>query len=222
MAVMTEGVQATARDLQVLRFAGEMYGVPLELFGRLYEWYGERELTASSRATLGRGHAARLEALGFAGRHRRLGRRWVFLTGRGMREAGLPFAPDEPELWKLEHVETVARLRLHLEAAYPGSRWESERCIKRRYRQEHLRGRIPDGLLELPSGAQVAIEVELSRKRRNRYPDLFGTPESWDATWWFARNPVEAAWLRERMAEAILPLKPRHEIGVLPEGVSRP
>jgi hypothetical protein len=209
----------TPRDLQLLRFIGEMYGVPLAVFGDLVARYSPQRVRPESQATLARRHALRLERLGFAGRHRRLGRRWVFPTAQGLHQAGLPFGPAEPALWKLEHTAVVAKLRMYLERAYPGSAWESERWIRYRYRQAGIKGRIPDGLLAMPSGSQAAVEVELTRKGQSRYPDLFGESQVWDTTWWFVRSEADAAWLRARMAETVLPVRPIHEVHVLPEEV---
>jgi hypothetical protein len=223
MAVMADqgvGRGTTPRDLALLRFVGEQYGVPLSVFGELVARYSPGVVRPESQATLARRHALRLEQLGFAGRRTMLGHRWVFLTREGMREAGLPFQPGEIPLWKLEHTATVARLRLHLEAEHRDWRWESERWIRRRYRQEHLRGRIPDGLLEVTPDHRIAIEVELTRKGVHRYPELFEALESWHETWWYVRDEREAAWLEERMREAVRPIKPWHRVFVLPEGVA--
>jgi hypothetical protein len=215
-----EGVDVTQRDLDVVRWVGEMYTVDLDLFSRLYEHFGGRPLTEASRVTLGRVHAARLESLGFAVRRRLINRRWVFPTVRGFREAGLPFSYTyDPPLWKLDHLATVARLRLYLERQHPGATWEAERWIRRRYRAEHIRGRVPDGLLEFPDGRQVALEVELHRKTYKRYPELLEELENWDETWWYVRTEADAEWLRARMVDVVLPIKPVHRAIVLPPEV---
>jgi hypothetical protein len=212
----------TPRDLQLLRWIGEMYGVPLQTFGDLLAKFSPGRVAAGSRGTLARRHAQRLETLGLAVRRPMLGHRWVFLTPRGMREAGLPFQGGALPLWKLDHTAVVARLRLHIEAEHPTWRWESERWIRYRYRQAKIKGRIPDGLLELPEGYRIAIEVELTRKGHNRYPELFEAQESWRETWWYVPTATDAVWLRDRMAEAVLPLQPHHSVHVLPGEVVTP
>jgi hypothetical protein len=220
---MPQGARPTPRDLQLLHWLGEMYAAPMSLVGELLARWSATDARPSFRGPLARRAARRLEALGYAGRHwvatREAGERWLVPTQAGLRYAGLDFEEWSLVGWKADHVATVGRLRLVLEDRYEGAVWESERSIRRRYRQQHLRGRIPDGLLEFQSGSFAAIEVELSRKTRARYPELLEALESWDVTWWFVRTDADAQWLRERMGEARLPLRPVHEVEVLPQEI---
>lgn len=199
MAVMSpEGVVETERDLELVRWLGEMYGAPMSVFGLLIERYGERGVAESSRPSLARYHAVRLERLGFAVRRRLLGRQWILPTPAGIRHVRLPFEAREPAPSKATHVAIVGRLRLYLESQHHGARWESERWVRHWWREDKIEGlRIPDGILLLPDGRQVAIEVELHRKLRDRYPRLLrATSSSVDAVWWFV-PAIDVDWLSD-------------------------
>jgi hypothetical protein len=219
----TEGVRSTPRDLELVRFAGEMYGAPMSVVGLLLERFGDRTIAESSRPALARYHAARLERLGYAGRRRLLGRQWVIPTTAGMAAAGLPFEPWTPAPWKLEHVAMVARLRLHLEDHYPGAQWQSERWIRHRWHEDKIRGlRIPDGIVLLPSGAQVAVELELHRKMRDRYARMLrAVSPQVDEVWWFV-PPADVDWLRGVIDSTHERPPTLHTVVAIPEEVMRP
>lgn len=224
MAVMSpEGVRSTPRDIQVLRWLGEQYGAPLAVFAELLARYGDQPVSEASRATLARYHAGRLERLGFAQRHWTAGQRWIVPTQTGLRQADLPFEAWEPVGWKLDHVATVGRLRLWVADAYPADRWVSERWVRHRWYEEGVRGlRVPDAALLRPSGAEVAVEVELHRKARDRYPHiLHAISSSIDEVWWFT-PAADVAWLRGVLEPLAAGPRPIHRVVELPEGVIAP
>jgi hypothetical protein len=105
----------TERELQVLRWVGEQYAVPMALLADLV---GDGVAPASA-PRLARRVAERLERLGYADRRPLLGQQWLIPSRTGLRAAGLPYGAQMPAPILLRHIATVARLRLHLTAAYP-------------------------------------------------------------------------------------------------------
>jgi hypothetical protein len=201
-------VRPTQRDLDVLRWLGEMYGAPLSVVARLYG-VGERDT---------RRHAARLELAGFASRQRSPAEVWLVPTRRGLRYAGLEYETWDLIGWKAAHLAAVCRMRLELERRFPGAGWESERATRARWHGTGARVRIPDGILG-QAPRRIGVEVELHRKGVHRYegiladldPDLAGV-------WWFTR-PADVAWLRATLAA--IPCAVDQRVEELPEGVSR-
>jgi hypothetical protein len=201
-------VRPTQRDLDVLRWLGEMYGAPLSVVAQLYG--------VAARDT--RRHAARLERAGFASRQRGPADTWLVPTRRGLRYAGLEYETWELIGWKAAHLAAVCRMRLHLEGRFPGAGWESERACRARWHGTGARVRIPDGILGQP-GRRIAIEVELHRKAAHRYEGILAdldleVPE----VWWFVRGG-DVAWLRRVLAD--IPCAVAQHVHELPQGVLR-
>src|SRR5262245_15252876 len=96
----------TERDLQVLRFVGEQYAVPMAVVGQLVD-RGPEPLAPGSVATVARRAVQRLEALGYAGRRPLLGQQWLIPTRTGLRAAGLDYRAEVPAESLLRHVATV-------------------------------------------------------------------------------------------------------------------
>jgi hypothetical protein len=198
-------VRPTQRDLEVLRWLGEMYGAPLAVVGQLYG--------TGDRVT--RRHAARLEQAGFASRQLAPGGAWLVPTLRGLRYAGLDYAVWPLVGWKAEHLAAVARLRLEVEAAYPDGRWTSERAVRADWHGTGARVRIPDGILDLP-GCRVGLEVELHRKGQHRYPGILADVDpSLDRVWWLVRSVADSNWLQHVLEGIPKPERPVHEVMVL-------
>jgi hypothetical protein len=202
-------VDITPRDLAALTFAAEQYALPVELWSRV--------LGAPER--VGRRRAAVLERAGYVQRQRLLNRAWVVPTPAGLRFAGLPYSPWAPAGWKLAHTEAVARLRLHLERAHAGVRWESERAIRHYWsvpERKLARVRVADGALELADGRRIGVELELSRKAMHRYgPAVADSDPRVAEVWWFTPDPE---WLQRVLAE--IPAPCPQVVLPLPEGVA--
>jgi hypothetical protein len=206
-------VRPTERDVRVLRWLGEMYGAPLSIVGELYG-VGERDT---------RRHVCRLVRAGFASRQLAPSRRdptgrgylpesWLVPTRRGLRYVGLDYEGWSLVGWKAVHVAAVARLRLQLQAEYPGAGWESERACRARWHGTGARVRIPDGVLEV-EGQRVGIELELHRKSARRYPEILADLDpTLTSCWWFTR-PADLAWLRALLAELACPT-PQHVLAL--------
>jgi hypothetical protein len=216
-------VAVTDRDLAVLRFAVEQFAVPMPIVAELVRRGGSVATTAVAEA-VARRLAARLEAGHYARRVRVAGEVWLVPTGRGI-ALGMPAGEDrpydlwQPVRWKLDHLATVARLRLALTDAYPGSTWESERAIRRRWHATGARVRHADGGLHLPSGAAAGIEVELHTKRQSLYDGIVGdTDPAWTAgVWWFA-PAGHVATLQRRLEAA--GAGDGHQVHEQPQGVA--
>jgi hypothetical protein len=222
----------TRRDLQVLTFAGEQFGLPMAVVAELLARHAAsttRPLGASAAATVARRTAARLEAGGYAERLSVAGEVWLVPTGRGLALVADPDEPPyevwRPQGWKLEHVATVARLRLWLCDRYPGAAWESERAIRRRWAQVHrasgvdTRTRYADGGLHLPDGRAIGVEVELHIKKPHLYDGIAADQDpAWTGgVWWFT-PPAQVDLLGRRLAEV---RATRHRVFQLPEELVR-
>jgi hypothetical protein len=200
-------VRPTQRDLDVLRWLGEMYGAPLSVVADLYG-VGERDT---------RRHAGRLERAGFASRQRGPADTWLVPTRRGLRYAGLEYETWELIGWKAAHLAAVCRMRLHLERRFPGAGWESERACRARWHGTGARVRIPDGILG-HEPRRIGIEVELHRKAAHRYDGILADldPEL-TAVWWFTK-PADVAWLTKTLAA--IPCAVEQVVHELPGGVT--
>lgn len=154
-------VRCTPRDLELLRVVGEQYAVSLPQLARL--------MGASTHAA--RWLRSRWERAGWVrGRALLVGEPvFVWLTRRGQSLAGVDYALWRPNAGILAHVAAVTDVRLHVLTRHPAARWVCERELHREVtaagggRQRHR----PDGLVVL-EGGEVAVEVELTLKRRAR------------------------------------------------------
>ena len=157
------------RDLEVLEWINAQYAVREDQLARLL---GRSMVTARRWSRLMRdGGLCRREQLlrGDPG--------WVWLTGAGARLTRSRLRPWRGHIGKLAHIRAVVDLRLYIEAKVPDATWVSERELFSRHteklfsRDGHRRGdvpHVPDAELLLASGERHALEVELTRKSRDR------------------------------------------------------
>ncbi len=145
-----------SRDLDVLAWAGEMYGVRVDQLECLLGC-GPRNVQRV---------VTRLRAHGLV-RVLRLvygQAAWVTPTPLGNRVSGLGFGVWKPNLALLRHVGAVNDVRLHIQSRSPSSTWISERVLARDRRPgEHL----PDAVVVV-DGQEIAVEVELTVKSQQR------------------------------------------------------
>jgi hypothetical protein len=232
VVVVLTDVVATRRDLEVLTFAVDMFAVPVDLVAELVRQYADeaRPLDAASAPRVAQRTMRRLEASGWAQRVRVRGEGlWLVPTRSGLaaaaREDEEPFGLWVPGGWKLAHAATTARLRLHLEGAYPGAEWESERRIRRRWADAHkrlgldTRTRYADGGMTLPDGRVFGVEVELGVKKQPLYDGFVHDvdPEWRSGVLWYT-DPAKVALLAGRLARA--GGGDHHQVLPLPEGVA--
>lgn len=154
-------VRCSARDVELLRIVGEHYALTLPQLARLMDCspHAARWLRSRwERAGWARGRAVLVGEPVF-----------VWLTRRGHGIAGVDYAVWRPNPGMLAHIAAVTDVRLDVTARHPAAEWVSERELHRelgsnsRTRQRHR----PDGLVVL-DGHEVAVEVELTLKRRAR------------------------------------------------------
>lgn len=163
-------VRQTARDGQFLHWLSEMYGAPADLV----------------RAALGIGQP-RLYQLIKRWRDAQwiekpvqvdAGPLWIFPRLHVVRDY-LEWSPAHwvPKATTAAHTRAVAAVRLHEHAqhgwpAFEAGHWISERQLAHEQgyaRKGQLQEHTPDGVLILPDGQRVLIEVELTAKSVERY-----------------------------------------------------
>jgi hypothetical protein len=228
VVIVASRAVVTRRDLQVLTFAAEQFGLPMALAAELARRHTAGTLAPAGAERVARRTAARLEAGGYARRLVVAGEVWLVPTGRGLALVAdpgeRPYEVWRPQGWKLEHVATTARLSLWLCDRYPDASWESERAIRRRWAAVHrasgvdTRTRYADGGLHLPDGQVVGVEVELHIKKPALYEGIAVDQDTaWTAgVWWFTpASQVEL--LRTRLADAAAV---DQQVYPLPEGVA--
>lgn len=142
---------------------------------------------------------------------------WVWLSKRGLEYSGLgDVRYYEPKLESLRHLYYVNQARLYIEQQRPEDTWKSERII--RYEQPALPAgkkapHIPDALLIKADGDAIALEVELSSKKRERVLQILRElSTSYYRTWYFVAQP---AWAVVEAALAQLPERQRKSIQML-------
>jgi hypothetical protein len=225
----------TERDVATLRFIGEQYGVRADalavLLARLSPaparprpgW--ERPAVLSDRRV--RAWGERMVSAGYLTRQRVLGHTWTTLTAAGMNLAGLSFerwkfggARDGEEGWGLEHVHNITRARLHLQPDPADGAWISERAIRRKWEGTGARVRRADGALTLSDGRVAGVEVELHRKKPDRYDGIVRDVDpDLDEVWWYTRR-VDVAWLQRTLAAIPQPPRPLLRVLELPGNAS--
>jgi hypothetical protein len=158
-------VRCSVRDIELLRVVGEQYAVTLPQLSRM--------MGASEHAA--RWLRSRWERAGWAkGRALLVGEPvFVWVTRRGTSLAGIDYAVWRPNPGMLAHIAAVTDVRLHVLDGHPDATWVCERELHRELvgtpggRQRHR----PDGLVVI-DGREVAVEVELTLKRRARIEQI--------------------------------------------------
>jgi hypothetical protein len=222
------------RDLRVLEFAAEMYGVPMSLAAELIaadpasvdtDGGRRKALNVKNSETVARRTAARLEAGHLARRVTVRREPWLVPTGPGLALATAegqeePYELWHPVAWKLEHVAATARLRLHLAKQRPEATWISERAIRRRWKNDSPEARVRkcDGGLRWPDGTATGVEVELHVKGEHLYQGIVADrDQEWDTgIWWYC--PAGDMQRLSRYLEAAGGFD--HKVHELPEGVT--
>jgi hypothetical protein len=141
----------------------------------------------------------------------------LWATRLGLEFAGLgDLRYYEPTLGSLHHLYYVNQARLYVEQQRPEDAWKSERLI--RYEQPAFSAgkkvpHIPDALLQKPNGETIAIELELTPKKRERLLAILKElSTTYHRTWYFVARP---AWATVEAALAQLPEYQRKRVQML-------
>jgi hypothetical protein len=225
-------VIVTDRDLTALRFVGEQYGVRDDalrvLLTRLSPAAGRLSPGQVLSPRTARVWVERMERSGWLIRRRLLGHVWTTPTAAGLELAGLDYERwafggahrDGAEGWGLAHVHAVAVVRLFLQGHPADGCWLSERAIRRKWEGTGARVRRADGALRLDDGRLAGVEVELHRKKPDRYePILRDVDPDLDEVWWYTRR-VDVAWLQRTLAAIPQPPRPLLRVLELPGNAS--
>lgn len=93
---------------------------------------------------------------------------WLWLTRRGIEQVGLELPYHQPAISRLAHIHAVNAVRLLVEARLGDRvRWIGERAANMQ-RMAAGKTHLVDGELRYQTGEVVAVEVELTQKRRVR------------------------------------------------------
>jgi hypothetical protein len=231
-------VAVTERDVTALRFIGEQYGVRTDALAVLLARLSPAPARLSPGADTGRPArlsdrsvrtwVERMERDGYLMRRRVLGHTWVSPAVAGMALAGLTYerwrfggARDGEEGWGLDHVHAITRVRLHLQLDSADGAWISERAIRRKWEGTGARVRRADGALALSDGRVAGVEVELHRKKADRYDGILRDVDpDFDEVWWFC-PAGDVGWLTGVLDQLPTPLRPVHRVRALPEELGR-
>jgi hypothetical protein len=91
------------------------------------------------------------------------------VTSKGAKYTDLP-PIERISFGQYEHQLSILKVYFKLQQAYPEAYWISERRLKydKFYDGVGKIGHVADGMLAFPDGRQIAIEVEMSIKGKNR------------------------------------------------------
>jgi hypothetical protein len=189
----------TPRDIELLRYVTR-HGVCTG------EQVGERFFAGSTACWR---RLRILEQLGLIVRHRTWwqGPRVILATSVGTQLADADLPPARINLPELEHALAVVDLSEQLLKENRGSRWVTERELRRDAIRSHRadgmeprpgRVRTADGVLVVGE-RRIAVELDLTNKRTEVYEQLlrsYAGARGVDAVWWFGRS----APMLERLA----------------------
>jgi hypothetical protein len=114
---------------------------------------------------------------------------------------------------EIRHTIALVDLTEQLLALHPGATLTTEREIRAQHRRE-LRagtrktgqaGRAPDGVLHLPDGTDVALELDRTPKRKKDYARLIADykGESYKKIWWYVTRPEPKELRRPDAVDAV-------------------
>ena len=177
-------IQMTRRDMEVLRWMGEMYAVRVDHLALLLGRMSKRGLNGDgkvmSREGTRRIYTRWLNA-GWVEKRKMLADepQWIWLSKQGVSDVGSEYPYRVPSVARLRHIHAVNAVRLHVEERL-GSSWTCERELSREKR-EHL----IDGLV-LYEGRQTAIEIEMTQKSKKRLVNIVrDLCSEYGAVWYF-------------------------------------
>lgn len=190
-------IRLTPRDLSVLHWIGEQYGVRLDQLRRLLGRDAQRETKVEGLVAAGTAKRVvkRWRKAGLAERQKFFHKEpsWIWLTRKGLSQFELPYSFWEPNVVTLKHIYWVNQARLYIEKRRGRDiLWWSERDIKQ---MRNSQGHYVDAEVEI-DGNVVGLEVELTPKKlRDLKSILVSLAKEYTTIWYFTnsatRNMVE-------------------------------
>ena len=174
-------VRLTQRDVDVVGFLGEQYGLRKDQLPRLIPGISDRTIRALVDRWVRAGLLNRRTI--FVGDHA-----WLWPTREGLELSGDPLPYWEPRPGILDHVYWVNEVRFRVAERHPDSSWVSERRLRAEVGGANRPEHMPDGVV-LKGGKQIAIEVQLTQKSRERAVDTLNyLTEMFEGAWIFAKT----------------------------------
>lgn len=162
-------VMLTPRDVTVLTWIGEQYGVRLDQLQHLLGRDAQRETLEEGIVSEGTAKRVlkRWRTANWAESRKIFYRQpaWIWLTRRGLSLMGFSYRPWKPKAASnLEHIYWINHIRLFVEQQLEEQEftWVSERTLKQEGAREG-ESHYADAEILTPAGT-VGVEVELSRK----------------------------------------------------------
>jgi predicted transcriptional regulator len=178
-------MQLTARDLEILRFINDFGFCEMPHINQRFGLKHPRNYQIMGR--LIDSELVKCDAI-FYRRHR------IFsLTAKGAKYTDLP-ALQRVALGNFKHNLALIEVYLKLRALYSEATWISERTLKhdKYFKGVGQYGHLSDGILRL-ADQQVAIEVELTIKGKNRWEKIlnaYSAELSINAVWYYGTKAV--------------------------------
>lgn len=211
------GPQVTDRDVDILRWIGRHGIVTPEQVashffgrdgGRVGTWAAYRRLRVLATMKLVRRDYTFYRSP-----------QVIRLTRQGAECADIDLQPAHLVLAEVRHALAVVDLTEQLLAEHSSASLETEREIRadrRRQLHDHERqpgrGRIPDAVLHLRNGKAIAVELDLTPKRKRDLETILHAymQESYDAVWWYVSRRTVARVreiVRENRADDFVTIK---------------
>jgi len=125
------------------------------------------------------------------------------VTATGREEINAELGRFTVRLQTLPHNLVVADVALVLLERYPGLVWVTERELRREAGQRFGFGQnihVPDGVLILPNGKRIAVEVEVTAKEKRRVEKImrgYLRNADYAEVWYFCRTPRQVERVKE-------------------------
>ncbi len=198
------GPRLTERDHKALSWIGQQYAIRLDQLQILLARLGEPGHYATKPKEQGRltqkrtmDLVRRWEQLGLvnAGWFLHGNPAWVWLSAEGLRTVRQQIGDlrrFEPTAGGLSRLLFCNQARLLVEERHPDGLWQSERQLRAGRKPGENQPHLPDGLLTLPNGHIVAMEIERSVKEYGRLKKILQALASqYQTVWYFCTGPSE-------------------------------
>jgi hypothetical protein len=198
------GPRLTERDHKALSWIGQQYAVRLDQLQILLARLGEPG--DSARKPKEKGRLTQKRTMDLVRRWEWLGLvsygwflhadpAWVWLSAEGLRAVRQQIGDlrhFEPTVAGLSHLFFCNQARLLVEERYPDGLWQSERQLRAGRKPGERPPHLPDGLLTLPNGHVVAIEIERSVTDAGRLREILQALTSqYQMVWYFCTGDSE-------------------------------